>query len=433
MYEAGICSILIIVSGIHDCHQFQISLISIISRGDESHYHSCTGSLVLKLKSMNKKFLFLGCFITCSLYATHCVAQEQPMVITSRGIPFVSLEEKQQMSYEMPGPDLSKPAGINNSFRYAAATALPGVVHIIATYEPGFKWWEEQGFRNVRRHSEVSSAILEQSAVTGSASGVIITPDGYIVTNYHVANHAENLEVVLENKQSFKAYIIGMDSLTDIALLKISGHALPFVRFGSTDSVAVGDWVLAIGSPMGMNATVTAGIVSAKSRIFTSQEEQGVLSSYIQTDAVMNSGNSGGALVDINGKLIGINIGILTSTGNFAGYSFAIPVEVVGKVCNDLLRDGRATRASLGVYITNTMGMPGVLVYKLASKGAAEKGGIEVQDIIKEIDNREIRSVGDIQQILILHHPGDKIMLKILRQGKPVGVEVILGDTLPGT
>lgn len=380
---------------------------------------------------MNKKLLFLGCSIMFSLYAAYCMAQEQRMVITSQGMPFISLEEKQQMQYESPAPVLSKSNGINTSFRYAAATALPGVVHIITTYEPGFKWWDEQGFRNGRRRSEVSSAMLEQGAVTGSASGVIVTPDGYIVTNYHVANHAESLEVVLENKQSFNAYIIGMDSLTDIALLKISGRQLPFVRFGNLDSVAVGDWVLAIGSPMGMNATVTAGIVSAKSRIFTSQEEQGGLSSYVQTDAAMNSGNSGGALVDINGKLIGINIGILTATGNFAGYSFAIPVEVVKKVCNDLLRDGHTTRASLGVYITNTIGMPGALVYKLVNKGAAEKGGVEVQDIIKEIDNREVRSVGDIQQILILHHPGDKVMLKVLRNGKLINREVMLSD-IPG-
>ncbi len=380
---------------------------------------------------MNKKLLFLGCFIIFSLHAPYCTAQEQRMVIISHETPFISLEEKQQMQYEPPGLALSKSGSINTSFRYAAATALPGVVHIITTYEPGFKWWDEQGFRNGRRRSEVSSAMLEQGAVTGSASGVIVTPDGYIVTNYHVANHAESLEVVLENKQSFNAYIIGMDSLTDIALLKISGRQLPFVRFGNLDSVAVGDWVLAIGSPMGMNATVTAGIVSAKSRIFTSQEEQGGLSSYVQTDAAMNSGNSGGALVDINGKLIGINIGILTATGNFAGYSFAIPVEVVKKVCNDLLRDGHTTRASLGVYITNTIGMPGALVYKLVNKGAAEKGGVEVQDIIKEIDNREVRSVGDIQQILILHHPGDKVMLKVLRNGKLINREVMLSD-IPG-
>ncbi|HWV64864.1 S1C family serine protease [Chitinophaga sp.] len=377
---------------------------------------------------MRKGLLFLGCFITCSLYAIHCAAQEQPMVIISRGIPFISLEEKQQAGYEPAGVNLSGSTGINSSFRYAAATALPGVVHIIATYEPGFKWPEDQAARNGQGHPGVSSAVLEGGTMTGSASGVIITPDGYIVTNYHVVNHAESLEVVLENKRSFKAYIIGMDSLTDIALLKISGRQLPFVRFGSMDSVAVGDWVLAIGSPMGMDATVTAGIISAKSRIFTSEEEQGQLSSYIQTDAVMNSGNSGGALVDTKGKLIGINIGILTPTGNFAGYSFAIPVEVVKKVCNDLLREGRTRRASLGVYITNATGMPGVLVYKLVSKGAAEKGGIEVHDIIKEIDNGEIRSVGDIQQILILHHPGDKVVLKVLRNGKLISCDVMLSD-----
>ncbi|MEV4884027.1 trypsin-like peptidase domain-containing protein [Chitinophaga ginsengisegetis] len=378
---------------------------------------------------MKKSPLLFAWFLCCYFYAANCMAQEKPMIITSPGMPFVSLEERQLIQNEPVDFNLPKPTGINTSFRYAAARAIPGVVHIIATYEPGFKGLDEYGFRAREDHPGMSPAVLEQGPVTGSASGVIITPDGYVVTNYHVANRAESLEVVLANRRSFKARIIGMDSLTDIALLKISEQSLPFVRFGSMDSVAVGDWVLAIGSPMGMNSTVTAGIVSAKSRIFTSQEEQGQLSSFIQTDAVMNSGNSGGALVDINGRLIGINVGILTPTGNFAGYSFAIPVEVVKKVCNDLLRNGRAIRASLGVYITNTPGMPGVLVYKLVDKGAAAKGGIQVEDIIKEIDNGEIRSVGDIQQTLVLHHPGDKIHLKVIRKGKLVSCEVILGGT----
>lgn len=358
--------------------------------------------------------------IYCCLSAANCLAQEKPMVITSSGMSYVSLEERQHIANEPADVSLPKPTGTNISFRYAAAKAVPGVVHVIATYEPGFKGVEDISFRKGNTPS------LHPTVITGSASGVIITPDGYIVTNYHVVNKTDNLKVVLANQHSFKATIVGMDSLTDIALLKINGQQLPFVRFGSADSIAAGDWVLAIGSPLGMNSTVTAGIVSAKSRVFTDQEEQGSLSSFIQTDAVMNGGNSGGALVDVNGKLIGVNIAILTPTGNFAGYSFAIPIEVVKKVCNDLLRDGQATRASLGVYIANTPEMPGVYVYKLLEGSPAVKGGMQVMDVIKEIDSREVRSVGDIQQSMVLHHPGDKILLKIMRQGRLVTCEVVL-------
>jgi len=376
---------------------------------------------------MKKESLFFVLFLFCYLYPGICMGQERPMVITSPGMPFVSLEEKQRTPNEPAALNLPRP-GINTSFRYAAAKAVPAVVHIITAYEPGFNGLEEYGLRQRINHPGQSPAVLEPAAITGSASGVIITPDGYVVTNYHVAMHAEKMEVVLENGLSFKARVIGMDSLTDLALLKINGQPLPFIRFGSIDSIAVGDWVLAIGSPLGMNSTVTAGIVSAKSRLFASQEEQGKLSSFIQTDAVMNNGNSGGALVDINGKLIGVNIGILTSTGNFAGYSFAIPVEVVKKVCNDLLREGSAVRASLGVYITNVPGMQGVLIYNLVNKGAAVNGGLQIQDIIKEIDNREVRSLGDIQQTMVLHHPGDKIQLKVLRNGNLVTREIILSN-----
>lgn len=363
----------------------------------------------------NRYLLLYGC-----LYAANCMAQEKPMIINSRGIPFVSLEERQQLAGEPAVVHSAKETGANISFRYAAATALPGVVHIIATYEPGFTAPGDEAFLNRTTPS------LYPTVITGSASGVIITPDGYIVTNCHVAQKTKSLQVVLANQNTFQATVVGMDSLTDIALLKINAQQLPFVHFGSIDSIAVGDWVLAIGNPMGMNSTVTAGIVSAKSRIFTDQEEEGNLSSFIQTDAVMNGGNSGGALVDVAGKLIGINIGILTSTGNFAGYSFAIPVEVVRKVCNDLLRNGYATRASLGVYIANTPGMPGVYVYKLLEDSPAVKGGIQVMDIIKEIDNREVRSIGDIQQTMILHHPGDRISLTMLRKGRLIHCEAVL-------
>jgi serine protease Do len=350
------------------------------------------------------------------------------MLIKSPGKPFVSLENRQGSPNESAGVDLPAPGGINSSFRFAAAKALPGVVHIITEYDTGFKELKDYGLQKGVNPMGLSQPVLEPAAITGSASGVIITPDGYVVTNYHVVWHAKSLDVVLANGLSFKARVIGIDSLTDLALLKINGQQLPFVHFGSIDAVAVGDWVLAIGSPLGMNSTVTAGIVSAKSRLFASQEEQGKLSSFIQTDAVMNSGNSGGALVDMYGKLIGINIGILTPTGNFAGYSFAIPVEVVEKVCNDLLREGKTERSSMGVYITNVSGMQGVLIYKLVDKGAAAMGGLRVQDIIKEIDNREVRSVGDIQQTMVLHHPGDKIQLKVLRNGSLVICEVILSN-----
>ncbi|MBO9729691.1 MAG: trypsin-like peptidase domain-containing protein [Chitinophaga sp.] len=366
---------------------------------------------------MKKKSLLFSFFLGCVLSWGNSVAQEKRVTIVTRGMSFVSLEERQQTNGEAISPE--RTTG-NISFRYAAAKAVPGVVHIIATYQPGFK--EEE----VDSSLDLSVSSLHPTVTTGSASGVIITPDGYIVTNYHVVHKSASIKVILANQNTFKAEVVGMDALTDIALLKINAQQLPFIRFGSLDDVAVGDWVLAIGSPLGMTSTVTAGIISMKSRVFTDQEDQGSLSSFIQTDAVMNGGNSGGALVDINGKLIGVNIAILTPTGNFAGYSFAIPVEVVKKVCNDLLRNGQALHASLGVYVANVPEKYGVYVYKLLEGSPAVKAGIQMMDVITEIDNREIQRVGDMQQVMILHHPGDKILLKILRKGKLVNCDAIL-------
>ena len=287
---------------------------------------------------------------------------------------------------------------------------------------------------------------------TGMGSGVIISPDGYIISNNHVIAGATKLEVVLSNKKSYVANLVGTDPTTDIALLKIEEKGLPYLNFANSDNVEVGQWVLAVGNPMGLNSTVTAGIVSAKGRSIDllSQQSRTPIESFIQTDAAINPGNSGGALVDPNGELIGINSAISSKTGYYEGYGFAVPSNLARKVVEDIKQFGLVQRGFLGVVPldlsderqvsaynqqkkTNLKSASGVYLIEVAEKGGAEDAGLRNGDIITKVDNTVVSSYYDLSFAVGSKRPGDKVAVTYLRNGKQNTINVTLKDQKGGT
>ncbi len=320
------------------------------------------------------------------------------------------------------------------TFRFAARKAMPTVVHI-KSYFSKARRFPYSRVNDFRYHFFSPDANTSQLLV-GNASGVIVRSDGYIVTNDHVVNSAQTIEVVLHDKRSYKATVIGTDPATDLALLKIDERKLQCIEFGNSDLVEVGDVVLAVGNPFNLASTVTAGIVSSKARNINVLTDKAAVESYIQTDAAVNPGNSGGALVDINGKLIGINGAIATPTGVYAGYSFAIPVEIVKKTIDDLLKYGKVLRGYLGVIISD-MGpekakqlgigaISGVIIDSLQKNGAAMKAGIQKNDVITKIDDHPVESSPQMREIVARHHPGEKVRLTIIRSGRQKTIWVTL-------
>lgn len=287
---------------------------------------------------------------------------------------------------------------------------------------------------------------------SGMGSGVIISPDGYIITNNHVIAGANKLEVVLSNKKSYVATLVGTDPTTDIALLKIEEKGLPYLNFANSDSVEVGQWVLAVGNPLGLNSTVTAGIVSAKGRSIDllSQQAKSPIESFIQTDAAINPGNSGGALVDPNGELIGINSAISSKTGYYEGYGFAVPSNLARKVVEDIKKFGLVQRGYLGVMSldlsnqqqitaynqqkkTNIKSGDGVYVTEVAESSGAEDAGLRTGDVITKVDNVVVSSYYDLSFAVGSKRPGDQVAVTYIRNGKTNTVNVTLKDQKNGT
>ena len=329
---------------------------------------------------------------------------------------------------------------------YAAEKAVNSVVYIKVTinsktqmvdyYDPfedmfGDFFGRGNGGRQQRR--------VETPKRTGTGSGVILTADGYIVTNNHVVEGADELLVKLNDNREFKARIIGLDKTTDLALIKVEAKDLPAIKVGSSDELKLGEWVLAIGNPYGLTSTVTAGIVSAKARSLGGGNG---IESFIQTDAAINPGNSGGALVNANGDLVGINAMLYSQTGSFTGYSFAIPTTIMNKVVADLKVYGTVQRAILGVqgqdvdkYIdlekakgnTPELGtVKGVYVAKITDGSAAEEAGLEQGDVITKIDEKEVGKMSELQEQIAQHKPGDKVKITYLRNKKEKAVNVTL-------
>jgi Do/DeqQ family serine protease len=276
-----------------------------------------------------------------------------------------------------------------------------------------------------------------------TGSGVIISDDGFIVTNNHVINNAEKVYVVLNDNREFEADVIGKDPNTDIALLKVNEKNLPFIYYGNSDDIKVGEWVLAVGNPFSLTSTVTAGIVSAKGRSINILNEKFAIESFIQTDAAVNPGNSGGALVNVEGDLIGINTAIASNTGSYTGYSFAVPVNIVKKVVADLLEFGEVQRAFIGVVIDNVNSdlatkkgintTRGVYVTGLNPGGAAEEAGIKEGDVIISIGNNQVNNIPELQEMVGRYRPGDKVDVRVIRNNKEITIPVVLknknGDT----
>jgi serine protease Do len=272
----------------------------------------------------------------------------------------------------------------------------------------------------------------------GSGSGVIINSNGYIVTNNHVIDGADEIEVSLPDNEVFKAKVIATDPSTDLALLQIKREGLHALTLGNSDQVEVGEWVLAVGNPFDLNSTVTAGIVSAKGRNINIINDKSAIEAFIQTDAAINPGNSGGALVNLRGELIGINTAIASPTGTYAGYGFAIPANIVSKVIGDFMKYGMVQRAYLGVIIHDIDGnfasdkklnsFNGVYVDSLMETGAAAQAGIRAGDVITSIDGTQVKKTADVLEQVGRHHPGDKINVIVDRKGKELSYEVVLAD-----
>ena len=286
-------------------------------------------------------------------------------------------------------------------------------------------------------------SIPQEQQVSGS--GVIIRPDGYIVTNNHVVAGADKIEITLNNNKSYSATLIGSDPPTDIALLKIDATGLPVVPFGDSDALRLGEWVLAIGSPLGeeLRGTITAGIVSAKGRSMPNMQEEFKIESFIQTDAAVNPGNSGGALVNKKGELVGINTAIVSRTGSYSGYSFAVPSNIVKKIVSDLIDFGSVKRAKLGVTMSTISqemadkmklsSLKGVYIIEVTKGGAAEKAGMKEGDIIVKIDESEITTPSCVQATVNSYHPGDNAAITILRNGKLKELNVKFQGTTEAT
>lgn len=284
---------------------------------------------------------------------------------------------------------------------------------------------------------------MQSQPRVGTGSGVIINDKGYIVTNNHVIDNADDVEVTLYNNESYKATVIGTDPTTDLALLQIKAENLKTMSLVNSDDVEVGEWVLAVGNPMGLNSTVTAGIVSAKARNININPDQFAVESFIQTDAAINPGNSGGALVNLDGNLVGINTAIASRTGTYTGYGFAVPSNIVTKVVEDLLKYGNVQRGMLGVTI-RTMDSnlakekdveftKGVWVEQVGKDSGADVAGIVSGDIIISVNGKETSTSPRLQEIIAGKRPGDKVVLLVNRNGKEKELEATLKNSQGGT
>lgn len=353
--------------------------------------------------------------------------------------------------------DGNTPPPGNLDFTGPSAAATPAVVHIKT--KTNAKQVSNNLPRNNQRQNpftdlfgndeffnqffgQRNNIIPEQRA---SGSGVIISDDGYIVTNNHVVENADVIDVTLSNKKSYKAKVIGTDPSYDLAVIKVEAAGLPFLLYGNSDDIKIGQWVLAIGYPLNLETTVTAGIISAKSRsLGLNKDKNGDtrsgVESFIQTDAAVNMGNSGGALITTDGKLIGINSAIASPTGYYSGYSYAIPVNIVKKVVDDLIKYGSVQRGFLGLKFVNAsdytedekkrLGIPvnaeGIYIQEVPMDGGAYAAGLRKGDVIKKIDGTEIGNGAEMQELISRHKPGDKVPVTYTRNGSENTVNVIL-------
>ncbi len=360
-------------------------------------------------------------------------------VITLTGSHFLNREndaetiKTEAVSYTRPVSSPAWSGSVPFDFVQAAQKATPSVVNITAkiartarSNQDDFFFFSPFGRRG------------DNGPAEGSGSGVIYSENGYIITNNHVVEGASELEVTLSDNRKFKATLVGTDKRTDLAVIKIDATGLTPTEVGNSDEARIGEWVLAVGNPFELTSTVTAGIISAKGRNIDLLGKGAAIESFIQTDAAVNPGNSGGALVDAQGKLIGINTAIATRTGSFQGYSFAIPVNLVRRVVDDIISYGDYKRPYLGVSIQdldsefakelNVDVSQGVVIEGLEEGGSAQYAGLQVNDVIVGIDGREVKSIPELQEVVGRAKVGDTVSLKVLRKNKPITVPVKLRE-----
>ena len=319
-------------------------------------------------------------------------------------------------------------------FTYAAEHCVDAVVYVKVTAI-------QQGYtpNNMLEYFFGFGSPSQREAV-GSGSGVIIRQDGYIVTNNHVIAGANKIEVTLNDNKTYSATLLGTDPATDVALIKIDATGLPFIEMGDSDALRLGEWVLAIGSPYDLRQTITAGIVSAKGRSMPNTTGEFKIESFIQTDAAVNPGNSGGALVDKAGRLVGINTAIISQTGAYSGYSFAVPVNIVKRIAGDLMDFGSVRRALLGISMQNIddkkaaelkLSSPkGVYIADVAKGSAAEAAGVKKGDVLTAIDGKTVTDGASVQEMVTRYHPGDKARLTVVRDGNQKELEVVFKGTV---
>ncbi|RMG23551.1 MAG: PDZ domain-containing protein [Bacteroidetes bacterium] len=359
--------------------------------------------------------LIMSC-ITLAIYHFSGIGRQVVSVETEPAVPTV---QARQLTYEL--PESNDPP----DFRLSARRAMPAVVHIVAAqtrvqqayaYDP---FYELFGLRPRQQNRQSIS----------SGSGVIISAEGYIVTNNHVVQGADQLEVTLFDNRTFPATLIGTDPSTDLGLIKIEADNLAAIDFTNSDEVEVGQWVLAVGNPFNLASTATAGIVSAIGRDLEIIKDRMAIESFIQTDAAVNPGNSGGALVNLEGKLVGINTAIASPTGAYAGYAFAVPANIVSKVVEDLRLYGQVQRGFLGLHayeslnnvLAKELGLDiteGVLVEQLYVDGAAKKAGIQAGDVIVSIDGKPVKNEAKLREMEGRFRPGDEVTVTVNRNGK---------------
>ena len=338
-------------------------------------------------------------------------------------LPVSQVEQTQQMKVQRAA---FLPTENTPDFVDAAESSVDAVVHIMTKV-----------VRQSNTYDDFFGALLGQiygypgqkrnNTLVAYGSGVVLTPDGYIVTNNHVVEGADEVEVTFNNKVNKTATIVGTDPTTDLALIKVEADDLHYLTFGNSDDVRIGEWVLAVGNPFNLTSTVTAGIVSAKARNLSILGEGTSVESFIQTDAAVNPGNSGGALVNTKGELVGINAAIASHTGSYEGYSFAIPSNIVRKVVDDLLLYGTAQRGFLGVQIAELTqeiaqregleNIEGVYVAEVTEGGAAKMAGMKAGDVITAINGRKVNSTTQLKESVGQYRPGDKLDVEVNRHG----------------
>ena len=324
-----------------------------------------------------------------------------------------------------------------NDFTFAAEQTVHAVVHVKT------KTTVSSSYSNPLYEFFYGPGASQPREVRGFGSGVIVTADGYIVTNNHVIDEADAVDVTLNDKRTFAAEVVGRDPSTDIAVLKVKASGLPYIRFGNSDAIRLGEWVLAVGNPFNLTSTVTAGIVSARGRSLGLLDNQYRIESFIQTDAALNQGNSGGALVNVRGELIGITTAIISPSGAYAGNSFAVPSSIVKKVYEDLKEFGEVQRGLLGVNITdvtseiadqeNLKEISGVYLTGVVADGAAKAAGLEEKDVIIAINGETVATTADLQEKVSRYRPGDKLEVTYLRKGRENKKNVVLRNIEGGT